>query len=101
CRGRLSDRNRFVGRSCGCRGVPRCCRPKKPGAREATMRQLILIRHGQAAAFTADSDRLTELGRRQAEKVGEHFLSRGLKLDEGHTGTLHREIESERIAAAA
>jgi broad specificity phosphatase PhoE len=65
------------------------------------MSQLILIRHGQAAAFTADSDRLTELGRRQAEKVGEHFLSRGLQFDEVHTGMLNRQVESERIAAAA
>lgn len=78
------------------------------------MSQLILIRHGQAGVFaspapalrggassTADSDRLTELGRRQAEKVGEHFLSRGLQFDEVHTGTLNRQLESERIVAAA
>jgi broad specificity phosphatase PhoE len=72
-----------------------------PGARESTMSQLILIRHGQAAAFTADSDRLTELGRRQAEKLAEHFLRHGLRFDEVHSGTLNRQVESERIVGAA
>ena len=65
------------------------------------MSQLILIRHGQAAAFTADSDRLTELGRRQAEALGEYFVGRGLRFDEVHSGTLKRQVESERIVCAA
>lgn len=65
------------------------------------MSQLILIRHGQAHAFTADSDRLTELGRRQAEKVGAYFAARRIRIDEVHTGTLQRQIETERIAGEA
>jgi broad specificity phosphatase PhoE len=61
------------------------------------MSQLILIRHGQAAAFTPDSDRLTELGRRQAQKLGEHFVARGMRFDEVYSGTLQRQIETEQI----
>jgi broad specificity phosphatase PhoE len=65
------------------------------------MSQLILIRHGQAAAFTADSDRLTELGRRQAEKLGAYFAARRIRIDEVYTGTLQRQLETERITGDA
>lgn len=61
------------------------------------MSQLTLIRHGQAAAFDVDSDRLTELGRRQAEKLGEYFVARGIRFDEVHSGTLRRHLETEQI----
>ena len=65
------------------------------------MSQLVLIRHGQAAAFTPDSDRLTELGRRQAQKLGEHFVARGVRFDEVYSGTLQRQIETEQIVGEA
>lgn len=65
------------------------------------MSQLILIRHGQAAAFTPDSDRLTDLGRRQAVKLGEYLAARKTRVDEVYTGTLQRQIETERIAGDA
>jgi broad specificity phosphatase PhoE len=61
------------------------------------MSQLTLIRHGQAAAFTNDSDRLTELGRKQARKLGEYMLARGVRFDEVHSGTLRRQVETEQI----
>jgi broad specificity phosphatase PhoE len=65
------------------------------------MSQLILIRHGQAAAFTPDSDALTELGRRQADKVGQYLAARRMQVDEVFTGTLQRQIDTERIAGDA
>ncbi len=68
---------------------------RRPGV--SIMSQLVLIRHGQAAAFTADADRLTELGRRQARKLGEYLLARGLGFDEVHSGTLQRQVETEQI----
>jgi broad specificity phosphatase PhoE len=61
------------------------------------MSQLTLIRHGQAAAFSPDSDRLTELGRRQAEKLGEYLVARGVRFDGVHSGTLRRHLETEQI----
>ena len=65
------------------------------------MSQLILIRHGQAAAFTADSDRLTELGQRQAKRICEYLASRRIRIDEVFTGTLKRQIETEQLAGEA
>jgi broad specificity phosphatase PhoE len=65
------------------------------------MSQLVLVRHGQAAAFTADSDRLTELGERQARELGRWLASRGTRLDEVHVGTLRRQRETaERVGEA-
>jgi broad specificity phosphatase PhoE len=63
------------------------------------MSQLTLIRHGQAAAFTPDSDRLTDLGRRQAQKLGEYFVASGVQFDDVFSGTLQRQVETEQIVA--
>jgi len=65
------------------------------------MSQLLLIRHGQAAVFTADSDRLTDLGRRQAEKLGAHLVARRARFDEVHSGNLRRQVETEQIVSEA
>jgi broad specificity phosphatase PhoE len=64
------------------------------------MSELTLIRHGQAAAFSPDSDRLTDLGRRQAERLGQYLLERGIRFDEVHSGTLRRHLETEQIVGA-
>lgn len=61
------------------------------------MSQLTLVRHGQAAAFTANSDQLTELGARQARALGEYWAARKIGFDEVYTGTLARQLETERI----
>jgi broad specificity phosphatase PhoE len=63
--------------------------------------QLLLIRHGQAAAFTADSDRLTELGRRQAQELGAYLAARGTRFDEVVSGTLKRQTETEQLVGEA
>lgn len=63
------------------------------------MSELVLVRHGQAAAFTADTDRLTELGERQIETLARWWLARGVAFDDVRSGTLRRQVESERIVA--
>ncbi|QEI06811.1 histidine phosphatase family protein [Pigmentiphaga aceris] len=54
------------------------------------MGTLYVVRHGQAAFGTEDYDRLTNLGRRQAHLLGQHFGSLGLKFDAVVAGTLTR-----------
>ena len=65
------------------------------------MGRLLLIRHGQAAAFTEDSDRLTELGVRQARALGEHFVAEKLQIDVVVKGSLRRHAQTEAEVAAA
>jgi broad specificity phosphatase PhoE len=65
------------------------------------MSQLVLVRHGQAAAFSADSDRLTELGERQAAVLGDYFAGRRIEFDEVIVGTLRRHVQTEAQVAAA
>lgn len=69
------------------------------------MSHLVLIRHGQARAFDADSDRLSDLGKVQARKLGAYFVERGIQFDEVVTGPLQRqtvtaELVGEVFAAA-
>jgi len=58
------------------------------------MSKLFVIRHGQARLFTDNYDRLSELGVRQAECLGEWFVQRGIVLDEMYAGTLTRQQET-------
>jgi len=58
------------------------------------MSKLLVIRHGQARLFTDNYDRLSELGVRQAECLGEWFVQRGIVLDEMYAGTLTRQQET-------
>jgi len=69
------------------------------------MSTLLLVRHGQARAFDADSDRLTERGEEQARVLGTHLVRAGSEFDEIWTGTLVRqrrtaELIGEAFAAA-
>jgi len=60
------------------------------------MSEITLIRHGQAntgARTEEDYDRLSDLGRRQAEWLGEHLLSVG-GFDRVISGTLRRQEET-------
>ena len=61
----------------------------------------MLVRHGQAAAFTADSDRLTELGEAQGRALGAYLVRHDVSFDAVHTGTLRRQTQTERLVAAA
>jgi broad specificity phosphatase PhoE len=55
------------------------------------MGKLILVRHGQASAFTDDYDRLSDLGRRQAELLAESWKERGLEVALVFSGPLKRQ----------
>jgi len=55
------------------------------------MSTLLLVRHGQARAFEADSDRLSDRGSEQAVRLGEHLVVTGAEFDEVHVGTLVRQ----------
>jgi len=65
------------------------------------MSQLTLIRHGQAAAFTDDSDRLTELGKRQARAFGDYLVARSARFDQAITGGLKRQLQTAALVADA
>jgi broad specificity phosphatase PhoE len=65
------------------------------------MGRLLLIRHGQAAAFSDDSDRLTELGTRQAHVLGERFAAERLEIDVVVKGSLRRHNQTEAEVAKA
>jgi broad specificity phosphatase PhoE len=65
------------------------------------MSTLVLVRHGQARAFEADSDRLTDAGEDQARRVGEHLAASGFEFDEAYAGTLVRQGRTLEIAAKA
>lgn len=54
------------------------------------MGQLYLVRHGQASLGADDYDQLSPLGARQAQRLGEHWQTQGLKFDAVFTGTLKR-----------
>lgn len=55
---------------------------------------LYLVRHGQASFGSADYDRLSPLGQRQCEALGDWFARRGIGFDAVLTGTLRRHAES-------
>jgi len=58
------------------------------------MGKLYLVRHGQASFGAADYDQLSDLGRRQCERLGSWFASHGLRFDAVLTGTLKRHVQS-------
>lgn len=58
------------------------------------MGTLYLVRHGQASFGADDYDRLSELGRRQCERLGAWFRARGIVFEAALVGTLRRQNES-------
>ncbi|MCG3188276.1 MAG: hypothetical protein LKCHEGNO_00240 [Burkholderiaceae bacterium] len=63
------------------------------------MGTLYLVRHGQASFGSDDYDRLSELGARQCERLGEYFRARGIAFDAVITGTLRRHTQSYQALA--
>ncbi len=63
------------------------------------MSQLTLVRHGQAAAFTANADVLTDLGARQAKALGAYWAERRMSFDEVYCGTLERQVQTAAIVS--
>ena len=62
------------------------------------MSKLVLVRHGQAATFERNSDRLTPIGEQQAIALGEFFRSRGVSFDEIYSGTFERHTRTAELA---
>ncbi len=65
------------------------------------MSDLTIIRHGQARAFQANSDHLTDTGFAQARRLGEVWAASGVEFDEVHSGSLLRHRQTEQAVAAA
>ena len=61
------------------------------------MAELYLIRHGQASFGTANYDRLSPLGHRQAEVLGECFRECGIHFDAAYSGELARQTKTAEI----
>ena len=58
------------------------------------MSNLYLVRHGQASFGAEDYDKLSELGHKQAVRLGEYFKQKDLKFDAVLTGTLRRHAQT-------
>lgn len=65
------------------------------------MSELVLVRHGQATPFEADTDRLSPLGEAQARAVGVHLAASGLRPTDVICGPLVRQRGSAGLAHAA
>jgi len=63
------------------------------------MGTLYLVRHGQASFGSDDYDRLSDLGARQCERLGEYFRAKGVAFDGVITGTLKRHSQSHAALA--
>jgi broad specificity phosphatase PhoE len=62
------------------------------------MSSLMLVRHAQASFFADDYDRLSEVGRAQASLLGQHWVRRGLVVDEVYTGPRCRQQQTAELA---
>ena len=58
------------------------------------MGTLYLVRHGQASFGADDYDQLSDLGQRQAERLGRYWAERGLRFDAVLTGSLKRHAQT-------
>lgn len=65
------------------------------------MSSLTLVRHGQATAFAADTDRLSPLGESQARVLGKYWADNGIAFDEVYSGSLIRQRHTAAIVAEA
>lgn len=62
------------------------------------MATLYLIRHGQASFGSDDYDKLSELGCRQAEALGEYLRDTGVTIDAAYSGELQRQRKTGELA---
>ena len=56
--------------------------------------ELFLLRHAQASFGQADYDKLSDLGHRQSEWLGEYFAARNIVFDQVVTGAMTRHHET-------
>jgi len=64
------------------------------------MSEIYLIRHAQASFADDPYDRLSELGLRQAQVLGEYFARLQLRFDSVYCGTLKRQIDTAETVLA-
>ena len=64
------------------------------------MSTIYLIRHGQASFGAADYDRLSPLGRRQADVTGQYFKACAIPWDAVYCGDLKRQVDTALIASS-
>lgn len=65
------------------------------------MSVIYLIRHGQASFGAQNYDKLSELGCRQAQVVGEYLRDSGIQFDAVYSGDLSRQRETASLAIAS
>lgn len=65
------------------------------------MATIYLVRHGQASFGADDYDRLSALGARQAQVLGEYLRDCGIIFDAAYSGDLLRQRETARLAMAS
>jgi broad specificity phosphatase PhoE len=65
------------------------------------MATLYLFRHGQASFGADDYDKLSALGCRQAQVLGEYLRDQGIKLDAAYSGGLLRQRETTALALSS
>ena len=65
------------------------------------MATIYLIRHGQASFGADDYDKLSDLGRRQAEVTGHYLRDHDIHIDAAYSGTLLRQRETAQLALAS
>ena len=64
------------------------------------MTLIYLIRHAQASFGSEDYDRLSELGMRQADILGDHFANLGLTFRGVYSGPMARQIDTAQRAVS-
>jgi len=62
------------------------------------MVEIYLIRHGQASFGQQAYDRLSAMGERQAELLGQYFDTNGIRFDAVYSGALRRHVQTATIA---
>ena len=64
------------------------------------MVEIYLIRHGQASFGQPAYDRLSAVGERQAELLGQYFQRNGMRFDAVYSGALRRHVQTATIATS-
>jgi len=62
------------------------------------MALIVLVRHGQASAGTANYDQLSGVGQKQAALLGEHWHAEQFKPVAAYSGTLQRQRHTAELA---
>lgn len=65
------------------------------------MATIYIVRHGQASFGADNYDKLSALGQRQAQVVGEYFRDCGVHFDAAYSGDLSRQRETAELALAS